>query len=325
MYRASRIAAVTHFSTILPALTFVGLWGGLLPFHPLDRESAGVLVWWSALCAVSIFNIWLWRQSAGALARRKTDTDPVIHGYQRWQLVLCAVYVFGCAFRSLLPRGDVQRIGLLDSWVSCALLGRSVATVAELCFAAQWALWLRQTTANADSRFAVAVSWLLVPLIVVAEMCSWYGVLTTAYIGNVIEESIWAFAASLIVISCLASWRRCPTGVRTQFAAVILCGFAFVIYMCTVDVPMYAGRWLADEASGKTYLSLSQGLWDAGSRWSVTHSWDEWQAEILWMSLYFSLGVWSSIALVHAPDWERLQRHGRRGPSGLCAITMLSR
>jgi hypothetical protein len=72
---------------------------------------------------------------------------------------------------------------------------------------------------------------------------------------------------------------------------------------------MYAGRWLADEANGTVYLSLGQGLWDAGSRWKVTHAWEEWRAEMPWMSLYFSVGVWSSIALVHASRFASKLRH----------------
>src|SRR5580693_7272457 len=56
------------------------------------------------------------------------------------ELLLCAAYVFGCAFRSFLPRADVQRICLFDTWLSSVVVGRSVATVAEICFAAQWAI-----------------------------------------------------------------------------------------------------------------------------------------------------------------------------------------
>jgi hypothetical protein len=53
-------------------------------------------------------------------------------------VLLCGAYVFGCAFRSFLPRADVQRICLFDTWLSSVIVGRSVATVAEVCFAAQW-------------------------------------------------------------------------------------------------------------------------------------------------------------------------------------------
>ena len=54
-------------------------------------------------------------------------------------LFLCAAYVFGCAFRSFLPRADVQRICLFDTWLSSVTVGRTVATIAEVAFAAQWA------------------------------------------------------------------------------------------------------------------------------------------------------------------------------------------
>ena len=308
MHRVSRPAEVRVFSTVLPALVFVAIWGSLLPFQPSDGMSPGVLVWWTALCAVSIFNIWAWRLSGRWVARCKAETDPLAFGFQRWQLFLCAIYVFGCAFRSVLPRGDVQRIGMFDTWMSSVFVGRSVATLVELCFAAQWALWLCQTARHANSPITVAVSWLLVPLIVVAELCSWHAVLTTNYLGNVIEESIWALAGILVVIGCAALWYPCARAARIRLALVMLCGLAFVTYMCTVDVPMYAGRWIGDEAGGKTYLSLTQGLWDAGSRWTVTHSWDQWRPEVLWMTLYFSVGVWTSLALVHASRFASSRR-----------------
>src|ERR1019366_3851736 len=204
---------------------------------------------------------------------------------------------------------DVQRFGLIDSWVSSVLVGRSVATVAELCFVAQWALLLNVLAKDANSRLGVVVSWLLVPLIVFAECCSWYGVLTTAYIGNAIEESTWAVAALLLIVSLALLWSRCKVAFRPFVAASLVLGIAYVTFMCTMDIPMYVSRWLADEANGREYLTLSQGLWDVGSRWIVTYSWDEWHPEIPWMSLYFSVGVWFSLALVHAPPFERNELH----------------
>src|SRR5215471_7471235 len=106
VHRLFRASDVSHFSVILPALAFVAFWGGLLPFQPSNGMSPGVLVWWSALCAVSAFNIWAWRLSGRWVERRKAETDPLAFGFQRWQLFFCAIYVFGCAFRCLLPRGD---------------------------------------------------------------------------------------------------------------------------------------------------------------------------------------------------------------------------
>ena len=71
--------------------------------------------------------------------------------------------------------------------------------------------------------------------------------------------------------------------------------------MFLVDVPMYWTRWIADEAHGRLYLTIDQGLRDVSARWIVSHRWEDWKNEIAWMSLYFSVAVWLSIALIHAP------------------------
>ena len=306
MYTLMKTSAAERVGLIPVVAAVFGLCSLALGYPQAENVSVGVLAWWIALCALSVFNIDLWRRSATALARQKADLDPEVYRFQRCQLSLSAAYVLGCAFRSILPRADVQRIGLLDSWVSSVLIGRSVATVAELCFAAQLALLLHMIARDANSRFGNAISWLLVPMIVVAELCSWYGVLTTSYIGNAIEESIWALTALTLIVGFAAVWPTCKAAFRPFLAVAIALGVAYVVFMCTVDVPMYVSRWLADETNGREYLSLSQGLWDVGSRWKVTHTWDEWHPEIPWMSLYFSVGVWWSLALVHVPRFGRV-------------------
>jgi len=324
MYRTAK-ALLADNPLLLTGSTaaFATLLYVLLRSQPPEAMSSGVLVWWTALCAVSVFNLWGWRLSATALARRKAVVEPDVYALQRWQLLLSAAYVFGCGFRSVLPRADVQRISLLDSWVSSVMVGRTVATVAELCFVAQWALLLNQISRDLGSRTGVVVSWLLVPLIVVAEICSWYAVLTTHYIGNTIEESIWAFSAVLLIVSCFLLWSRSRAAYRPFLAAAMVLGVAYVTFMCTVDIPMYASRWSADNTSGRAYLSLSQGLDDVWSRRCVTFDWEEWRTEIPWMSLYFSVGVWCSIALVHSPRLRTRHKVGGldRYVEGSAALT----
>jgi hypothetical protein len=84
-------------------------------------------------------------------------------------LFLCAAYVFGCAFRSFLPRADIQRICLFDTWLSSATVGRSIATVAEICFAAQWAIILRQMGTMTGADITLSAARVIVPLILIAE------------------------------------------------------------------------------------------------------------------------------------------------------------
>src|SRR5712672_1805311 len=149
-----------------------------------------VAVWWGFLTIVSAANIALFL----SLRMRLRARALVQCGIIRIELLtfLCAAYVFGCAFRSVLPRADVQRICLCDTWLSSVFIGRSVATVAEVCFAAQWAIVLHQLGGIAEVDTTLNVAWVIVPLILVAQCCSWYGVLTTNYLANAIENSIWA-------------------------------------------------------------------------------------------------------------------------------------
>ena len=204
-----------------------------------------------------------------------------------------------------MPVYDVGRVCLFDSWLCSVIIGRSVATFAELCFAAQWALLLRDISRATGSGVGRVTAKVMVPLIAVAEMCSWYSVLTTSNLGHVVEESIWALSAGLLVMSLLWIWPRCSASLRPLLAAWCAAGIAYVAFMFLIDVPMYWSRWLADEASGRHYLSITQGLLDVSGRWVVSHSWDVWKNEIAWMSLYFSVAVWLSIALVHAPVLAR--------------------
>jgi hypothetical protein len=263
--------------------------------------SADVFWWWFFLCSIAGFNILAWILSAAALERRQSTLNPEDYDLRRVQLFLSAGYVLGCAFRSALPVYDIQRFCLFDTWLSSVIVGRSVATFAELCFAAQWALLLRAISRATGSGVGHVTSVVVVPLIAVAELCSWYSVLTTSNIGHVLEESIWAVSAGLMVTSLLWIWPRASASMRPLLAAWCVAGIAYVAFMFLVDVPMYWARWLADEASGRHYLSLTQGLLDVSGRWVVSHRWQDWQHEIAWMSLYFSVAVWLSIALIHAP------------------------
>jgi diacylglycerol kinase len=274
------------------------------------------LTWWWILCAVGAFNLVAWAASMGWLWRRQSAMGPEAWAAVRWQAALSAVYVAGCAYRSAFPVFDVPRLAIVDSWLSTVIIGRTVATLAELCFAAQWALLLRGVGQATHSAAAVGVSRSIVPLIALAEVCSWYSVLTTSNLGHVIEESIWAVCAVLLVVSFALLWPRCRREARPVIALVAAAGLAYVVYMAGVDVPRYWQRWLADIEQGRSYLTLAQGMADASSRWIVSHRWQDWQGEVVWMTLYFSVAVWLSIALMHV---EAAGLAGRYDPAQAAA------
>jgi hypothetical protein len=270
-----------------------------------------VAVWWVFLVAVSAVNLALlaclhWFFGKGRLAS------------ERWtfrldfMIVLCAAYVFGCAFRATLPRADVQRICLFDTWLSSVLVGRSVATIAELCFAAQWAIVLRQLAKVTQSDWARNTANAVVPLILVAECCSWYAVITTSYLGNAVENSLWTLTFLLIAGAMLRVSIDFSGVVRGAIGLAIAGIVGYLAFMLTIDVPMYVERWQADQSTGKALLGFFTGLEDLGTRWAVTHNFAAWKDEIAWMSLYFSTAVWMSLALCgfgllrhHLPRYRR--------------------
>jgi hypothetical protein len=252
--------------------------------------------WWMLLVAVSTINVgallWLrdrFRSRTPDWRKRTATIEPL--------LLLCAVYVLGCAFRSVLPRADVQRICLFDTWLSSVFVGRSVATAAELCFAMQWAIVLYELGRMVDSDIARRIAKAVVPLIAVAEACSWYAVITTNYWGNVLENSLWTATFTLIAVALLRLAISFRGAAQLGIVAAMVGIAGYATFMCAVDVPMYFARWQADAVSGKAFLGLFAGLYDVATRWVVTHDIGQWRQEIAWMSLYFSAAVWTSLLL----------------------------
>ena len=264
-----------------------------------------VAIWWCFLLVVSATNITFllflfahMRKTSVARRAAAFAVEPL--------LVLCAAYVLGCAFRSMLPRADVQRICLFDTWLSSVFVGRSVATVAEICFVVQWAIVLRALAQTPNADTARNISKTIVPLIVVAEGCSWYAVITTNYLGNVLENSLWTAAFLLIAIALLDLMNRYRGAVRWTLAAAAAGIAGYVAFMSTVDVPMYFVRWQTDLANGREFLGLLSGLHDVATRWIVTRDATRWHGEMPWMALYFSAAVWMSFLLASFALVEQL-------------------
>jgi hypothetical protein len=151
--------------------------------------------------------------------------------------------------------------------------------------------------APARAHLARSVSTAIVPLIVLAECCSWYAVITTSYLGNTVENSLWAVTFLLVAVALLRLLYDFSGVVRMAMGLAVAGIASYLVFLFVIDVPMYFERWQADVASGKELLGIFTGLYDVSTRWAVTHDFSQWKDEIAWMSLYFSAAVWSSLAL----------------------------
>jgi hypothetical protein len=252
--------------------------------------------WWALLTLVSGVNIATWFLMYRYLCESRAGSLGGASGIEL-MLVLCAAYVFGCAFRSFLPRADVQRICLFDTWLSSVAIGRSVATVAEVCFVAQWAIILHQLGTMTGANTTVNTIWIVVPLILIAECFSWHAVLTRNYLGHAIENSLWGVAFFVVALGLSRLLPEFGWTGRIILGIAIVGIAGYLAFLTRIDVPMYLTRWRAEAASGSRSLSPLEGLREASMRWIVTHDIAEWRDEIPWMSLYFTVAVWASLAL----------------------------
>lgn len=300
--RPSSPSGSRSLATLIPlplnstmGLPTVGTYGG-----KLDASFAPeVTLWWSFMSAIACVNIGLWVW-LGRRRHLQSSPDPRWRLYWRRQWLLSGLYVLGCASRCFVLRSDVNRFALIDSWFASVAVGRSIATLAELAFVAQWTLLLLLFARETGSKGARKYALPIVPIIFVAEIASWYGVLTTNYLGHVVEESLWAFSAGLMVLGLWRCRATAPPPFQGPLRAGLFCGVSYVAYMVTIDVPNYVRAWQADQATSKSYLHLAQGLEDI-QRVVVTGRLEDWRYPMVWMTLYFSLAVWMSLAMIRWP------------------------
>lgn len=185
------------------------------------------------------------------------------------------------------------------------LAGRTVATIAEIAIIVQCSILLREAGKGAEDQLSVYVARLIVPIILIAECSSWYAVISTNYLASVIEESLWTVSGILLAFSFISLWTRVKRVQRYFLLAMLLFCLGYILFMITIDVPMYWLRYRQDTAMGIDYLSLTQGILDSAKNCTVSFNWSVWRQEIVWMTLYFTVAVWVSILLPHAPCFTK--------------------
>ena len=257
----------------------------LVLVRQIDRN---LTLWLGTLAALAALNIGLWIWIARSASLHTS--------YGEAQLLLSGVYVAVCAFRSLFPRVDLERVCLWDTWLSGVLLGRTAATVAEFCFALQCSLFAQRLSDITGMPLLAAVAHTFVPLVIVAELFCWYAVLSLNHIGHAMEESLWSLL--MLMLSAIAGTAALAADGSLR-AMLIAC---FLIYgvgaglTMAFDVRMYVRRWRLRTDDPR--LTLATGWHDSRSRRHQTIAWEVWREEVPWMTLYFSIGVWTSLAMV---------------------------
>ncbi len=252
-----------------------------------DREA---LAWWRALCCLAGTNLGLWLLTWYAIPR----PSP----YAAWHLALSGVYVLVCAYRSVWPRVDLERLVLVDSFLSSIVLGRSAATVAEICFAIQLGLLVHQLGAQAGLPGVQMAAWGIPVFMTLAQAFCWHSVLTLNHITQAVESLLWGAGFSMTAVLLAVVAGHSSGWVQAAAIAGLLGSLGFVGYVLAIDTPMYLRRYRACRAQGQCYLNLATGARDAMYRRVPSRQWAAWKEDALWLTPYFSLGAWASIGMV---------------------------
>lgn len=247
-------------------------------------------LWWKFLSLAAIANviIWLWVFAA--------HTEPA--NFTRLQLALSGIYVLVCAFRSFYPRIDLERYCLIDSPLSSIVLGRSLATIAELAFTAQCALLLYALGRYIESPMIIVAAYSVVPIIVLAQISCWYATLSLNHFWHGVEEVIWVLMLVVVTASFIEGFWLLDGFLQAVMMIGAVASLVAIYIMLFVDVPMYLKRTRKARRKGRKYLDLIGGMRDAWNRREQTGAWKVWKHEVVWISTYFTVGVWLSIGMV---------------------------
>ena len=242
--------------------------------------------WWNILCTGIVVNIVL-------LVKCEATT---IH--EKRQKFLSFLFILSNTIRSVFPRIDVERICYFDSILSTTVVGRSFATVAEIALSLQIATSLLHIMK--DSTVRSSLPYIMPPAICIAQILCWIGVLTTNQLFHVFEESIWAsFFAMLIPLLLQLSRRTTNTETQNKLLGCTIIATIYVIYMVSVDIPMYYGRYVENKKLNIQYLSMTEGIHDAASCKRVTKSYEVWKEDSVWMIGYFVFGSLISVGMIN--------------------------
>jgi hypothetical protein len=266
-----------------------------------------VIYWWCALSGIALFNLVLLFFAYRKYLQNNEKQRTSILKIRKYQFYLASLYTLGCGFRSILPRADLRRVVLVDHWISAVVIGRTVATIAELSFVLQWSFLLYEIGIHTKNKTILHLAKWPFPIIVIAETFSWYACTTSNYLGTIIEESLWAVAAFITLYGLILARADYVKEQLRFIKLAIAAAIGYIIYMVFVDVPAYVFKWLDQQENNLLYPSISEGLAEITNYWVYSRQYLDWQYEMLWMTLYFSVAVWMSIYLINAPKLDQLK------------------
>jgi hypothetical protein len=187
------------------------------------------------------------------------------------------------------------------------LVGRSLATVAEIAFAYQIACVLKSVAQQARCFRAFKALGIVVPVVAAAQMACWRAVTTKENLWHCLEQTLWVLSMLLCgscSLVCAMYLKGSALPVRV-LRANLLYGFLgslfFALFMSLVDIPMWFRRHQEDARNRTVFQTWPDGLRDMAQCGVVSRSPDYWESEYAWRIGYFAGAAWFSRFLASEP------------------------
>jgi len=283
---------------------------------PVNDDTSQMLwVWYGCLCAFSCINLGL----CAFLFHKIHPQDS----YGRTMKLLAVPWVVECAYRSFFPSLYLQRYVIWDTVFNSILVDRNFACVGELCWTAQFALALMHMDQDVNKKTTpwIQVSgYLAIIIYVIAECTSYYNVATTNELWCAVEVVLDGLSFLCMFPGAAVLLCKCPGSIlsstgKTFLAVGSVLFLVYPLYNMHIDAPMYMARYRQDQENHKQYMGFIQGTIDAATRRVVAHSVSQWQADMTWMTAYFSIGSLSGILLMVAPRLQRAESDFSKPPA----------
>ena len=246
--------------------------------------------WSEFMTGVAVLNICL---ILYVLTNVKTNFEMKLY-------ILAFIFVLVNSIRSIWLRTDSTRICIFDTIMSSPLLGRTMTTISELAFVALIVLVFKQVVkrGNHDPVLDMMLNAILV-IILIAEVFCWSGCLSTNTFWNMLEESSWTLSSIILTIVIVLVLRNEKNKTIKRLLYIgIVATIIYEIFMIKVDVPMYAKRANNPDKEVQK-MTLFEKIMDMFKCKRISNSNKDWNQEIPWMTGYFTMGSWLTIALVN--------------------------
>jgi len=255
-------------------------------------------VWWGLLFIISVYNV--------IFIINYYLHKCCISQFHKKITIYTIIYVIICAIRAILPRLDPEKLCYYNNFLSRPLTGRILATIAEICYILLITSILKKIVNNTTkSQTQIMILNMTIYAIIIAQLFCWTGCITTNQYWNAIEESTWALVASTLVILLYKIYKFTIDKsnaknkfINNSFPYFIFGAVIYILFMITIDIPMYIKRAKHRLKDKTKYFNFIDGIKDMNQCKITSRSYDDWKTDMMWISSYFIFAVWSSIYLV---------------------------